>query len=371
MSNQFSALFRDLREGRVTRRDVAKIAGSLGLATVAMHNPRPVGAVEGEIPLYFTWTGYEIPELHQAYVDEHGGSPESSVFGDEEEALQKIRAGFSVDVAHPCVETMQKWYDAGILLPLDQSRLTYWDDMWPELQNMEGTHFDGELYFAATDWGNSSVLYRTDIVDTEESWYMLFDEKYAGRISPWNSNSNVYAAAAYLGLDMYNVSQEDLEGPVADLLRQQREVTRFYWDDPVQAEQAMATGEVVSMYAWNASLVNLLAQGIPVAYANPKEGIWTWCCGLSRISTGDGDEDLIYDFVNAWMTPESGAFLIDTYGYGHSNQKAFEMVPPERLDELGISSPSALFANGVFFKPLDPETENRYQTMWDEIISGM
>jgi spermidine/putrescine-binding protein len=292
------------------------------------------------------------------------------VFADEEEGLQKVRSGFSVDIGHPCIETMQKWYDAGILKPLDQSRLTYWNDMWPELQTMEGTHFDGELYFAATDWGNSSILYRTDIVDTEESWYMLFDEKYAGRISPWNSTSNVYAAAQILGLDMFNVAQEDLEGPVADLLRQQREGTRFYWDDPVQAEQAMASGEVVAMYAWNASLVNLLAQDIPVAYANPKEGIWTWCCGLAHIQTGDGDEDLVYDFINAWMAPESGQFLIDSYGYGHSNQEAFELVPAERLAELGISSPTELFAEGVFFKPLDPQTENRYQTMWDEIISG-
>lgn len=370
MGNVFSPLFRDLREGRVSRREVARIAASVGLGVVAFQNPRTASAAEGDQPMYFTWTGYDIPELWPAYEAAHG-LPNTSVFASEDEAFTKMRAGFGVDIAHPCVETMQKWHDAGLILPLDKSRLVHWDDMWPELHDMEGTHFNGDLVFAATDWGNSSVLYRTDMVDTEESWYMLFDTKYAGRISPWNSTSNIYAAAQILGLNMWDVPQDELEGPVSDLLRQQRDGTRFYWDDPSQAEQAMAAGEVVTMYAWNASLVNMLDQGVPVAYANPKEGIWTWCCGLCRINSGTADEDLIYDFINAWQAPEAGEFLIDSYGYGHSNMKAFDMVPPERLAQLGLSSPGELFAKSVFFRPLDPQVENRYTLVWENIMAGM
>jgi spermidine/putrescine transport system substrate-binding protein len=370
MGNPFTPLFRDLREGRVTRRDVAKVAASVGLGVAVMRNPRPARAAEGEPPLYFTWTGYDIPELWPAYAEEHGVPP-TSVFASEDEAFTKMRSGFAVDIAHPCVETMLRWRDGGLLLPLDTSRLTYWNDLWPELKESEGVSFDGEVYFAPTDWGNSSVLYRSDLVDTEESWYMLFDDKYAGRISPWNSTSNVYAAAQILGFDMWDVPEGELLGPVADLLRQQRNNTRFYWDDPVQAEQAMASGEVVTMYAWNASVVNLKAQGIPIAYANPKEGIWTWSCGLCRISSGSGDENLVYDFINAWQSPEAGQFLIDSYGYGHSNKLSFDLVPPERLDELGISTPEALFSKSVFFKPLDPVVEARYTSRWEEIQAGM
>ena len=370
MGNPFTPLFRDLREGRISRREVVKIAASVGVGIVATQNPRLAAAEAGEQPMYFTWTGYDIPELWPAYEAAHG-LPHTSVFASEEEAFTKMRSGFSVDIAHPCVETMQRWADGGLILPLDTSRLIWWDDMWPELHDMEGVHLNGEVVFAATDWGNSSVLYRTDLVDTEESWYMLFDPKYEGRISPWNSTSNIYAAAQILGLDMWNVPQEELEGPVSDLLRQQRAATRFYWDDPTQAEQGMAAGEIATMYAWNASLVNLKAQDVPVAYANPKEGIWTWCCGLCRINSGSGDEDLVYDFINAWQSPEAGQFLIDSYGYGHSNKLAFDMVPPERLAELGLSSPSELFEKSVYFKPLDPQVEARYVETWENIMAGM
>jgi spermidine/putrescine transport system substrate-binding protein len=238
------------------------------------------------------------------------------------------------------------------------------------MRETRGVYYGDDAFIAPMDWGNSSIIYRTDIYEGEETWMMLFDERYKGKIGARNGSSNAWAAAQILGFDIFAPTEEQLEGPIADMLRKQRDLVRFYWDDQSEAEQAIASGEVVVAYAWNAALKNLKDQGIPVAYANPKEGIWTWCCGLARIATGDADENLVYDLINAWMAPESGVYLIDSYGYGHSNQEAFARVPPERLDELGISSPSELFAKGVFFKPLDPLTENRYQTMWDEIISG-
>ena len=42
---------------------------------------------------------------------------------------------------------------------------------------------DGQTYFVPFDWGNSSIIYRTDMVDiSEESWGLLYDERYAGKV---------------------------------------------------------------------------------------------------------------------------------------------------------------------------------------------
>ena len=40
-------------------------------------------------------------------------------------------------------------------------------------------------------------------------------------------------------------------------------------------EHAVASGECVVVYPWNETLVNLLDQGIPVAFG--------WACGLVRL----------------------------------------------------------------------------------------
>ena len=44
--------------------------------------------------IVFDWGGYEDPAFFTTYVDKYGGSPEYSFFSDEEEAFQKVRAGF-------------------------------------------------------------------------------------------------------------------------------------------------------------------------------------------------------------------------------------------------------------------------------------
>src|SRR3546814_17060206 len=65
--------------------------------------------------------GYEDPSFHQSYADKYGDAPTFAVVGDEEEAFQKLRAGFKADLAHPCSQSVLKWREAGPLKPLDTS----------------------------------------------------------------------------------------------------------------------------------------------------------------------------------------------------------------------------------------------------------
>lgn len=358
-----------LRKGGVSRREFNAAALTAGLVATAI--PFKDGhAVTGQMPVYFTWSGYEIPELHQPFIDKYGRSPDYSVFAGEEEALSKMRAGYTPDILHPCVEATRKWMDAGILAPIDISRVQHWDDIYPELQHTEGVWYDGECRFVPTDWGNSSIIYRTDIYEGEETWGMLFDERYKGRIGGRNTSAMVWAAAQYLGFDMWNPTDEQLYGPIADLLRKQRDLVRFYWDDQTSMEQGIASGELVVAYAWNEALVHLLDQGIPVAYANPKEGIWTWLCGLSLTVGRQADEQMCYDFIDAWLAPETGKYLTEAYGYGHGNKNSIKLVDPAITDRLGISDPSSLFANGIFFRPIDPELDEKYVKLFEEILAG-
>ncbi len=76
----------------------------------------------------FDWAGYEDPNFFQAYVEKYGGPPTFAFFGDEEEAFQKMRAGFTPDLAHPCSQSVAKWREAGLLAPLDTSKIEAWDD---------------------------------------------------------------------------------------------------------------------------------------------------------------------------------------------------------------------------------------------------
>ena len=119
---------------------------------------------------------------------------------------------------------------------------------------------------------------------------------------------------------MFEPTIEQLEGPIADMLRKQRDLVRFYWDDQSEAEQAIASGEVVVAYAW--------------------------------------------------LDAETGKWLIENYNYGHSNAKAFELADQQLLEELGWSSPDSQFDEGIFFEPYDPQVEERYTVLFEEIKAG-
>ena len=363
-----------LAAGDMTRRQLNKLLAGVGLAAVTVPFASGRASAAGEVNV-FTWAGYDIPDIMQPYVQEHGGPPAFSLFGEEEEALQKMRAGFRPDLAHPCSANVGRWRDSGLFSPIDTGRLENYADVWEKLKQIEIAQHGGETWFVPFDWGNSSVLYRTDLVDEsyieEESWSILFDKDYANRLAVYDAvDGAVIVAALVAGVENpFDPTDEEIER-VRELLREQRDVLRFYWTDQSAVEQGLASGELVAAYAWNSSVVTLKEQGLPVKYMNPKEGILTWVCGLMMLEDGPGDEQARYDVIDAMLAPESGAWLIDNYGYGHANSKSFDMVSPGRLDELGLSTPEALFEQGVFFQPITPEQREKYIDMFEEVKAG-
>tara|TARA_B100000676_G_scaffold274556_1_gene294121 strand:+ start:7781 stop:8905 length:1125 start_codon:yes stop_codon:yes gene_type:complete len=359
-----------LIHGRISRRNFVQATALAGLAPVASSMaPSAVRADASDLN-YFTWSGYEVPELHQSYIDKYGGSPAWSVFASAEDGLQKIRAGFQTDLSHPCVDNVPKWQAAGVIQPLDPSRVTYWDDMFPALHDMTGAVVDNDLYMILTDFGLSSIIYRTDIYEGEETWNMLFDEEYAGRICARGTFVNLSIALKMLGYDVFEPTDEQL-AEAGDLARKQRPLVRFYWESQTDMEQAIASGECVMGYAWNEALVNLTEQGVPVAFAAPKEGAFGWACGLVHMTGSEADGDMVYDFIDAWLAPESGKFLIEAYGYGHGNAKSFDLVDPATLTALGYDDPMALMSGTTFFVPASPESDAKQLQLWEDIQAGL
>jgi spermidine/putrescine-binding protein len=343
-------------------------AMGLGLVTVVSRGS-PARAAPEDL-LMFTWAGYEVPQMHQAYTAKHGVSPQFSIFGGTEEAFQKLTAGFVADVSHPCVEDVVRWRGAGLIRRLDESRLEHWPDLFPDLFNLPGATINGEHWFIPIDWGNGSLLYRTDLVDVqEESWGLAFDETYKGKISMYNAVPTVTVAALVLGINPFEFSDEE-GARIKELLMKQRELVRFYWDAPADYQQAMASGEIAIAYAWNDGLAALRKQGLPVKYMKPKEGILTWTCGVVHMADARATDDEVYDFLNAYSAPETGKFLIEEYGYGHSNKKSFEIADQAIVENLGFTSPAELFSTGVFETETSPEMAQKRNDLFESVKMG-
>ncbi len=365
-------LIRGVRERRLSRRQILSGLASMGIAATMM--PVLPGRAKAAVDVnFFTWSGYDIPELFTKFAEKYGEDPTFSVFGEEEEALQKLRSGFTPDVSHPCSSNVRRWRDAGVIKPVDTSRIGNWPDMFPVLKHIRGVQLEGETFMVPFDWGNTSIAYRADLVDIEEESYsILLDERYKGRMSMFDSAETATAIGGLLSgaRDIFNMSDEEIDRAF-EVVAKIHQNLRFYWTDPTQIAQALAAGELVASTAWNETSVTLKQQGIDVKYMNPKEGILTWVCGLALVKDGPGDEQQKYDMIDAMLEPEVGEFMINEYGYGHSNEKSYELVDPVRIEELGVGNPAALLVRTKFFDEMPQQMREKVNAKFEQVKAGL
>ena len=367
-----------LATGKITRRQFTGLLASMGVATVTFPMmTNSVRAAPEDHPTVFTWEGWDAVEHHGEYFAKYGEYPNFAIFGDEEEAFAKMQAGAKYDVTHPCSYKVEIWRDAGILQPIDVSRLSHWPDVIPSLKQIPGmTTDDGSIWFVAADWGNTSVMYNPDLVDPkyqeEETWGILWDERYAGRLSMSDSLiDGVMVAAIYGGAENpFNMTEAEVE-TTRELLRKQLPLLRYYWSSPTDIENSMAAGELVATSAWNDAFTALKNAGHNVKYMKPKEGAMTWVCGFCLMADADPDKlEKSYDAINAFLSPESGEFEILEEGYGHANAKAFDQVDEAALAERGLSKdPEAVLSSGIFQVPI--KNEAALQGMFEEVKAGL
>ncbi|MGI9387562.1 MAG: ABC transporter substrate-binding protein [Methyloligellaceae bacterium] len=364
-----------VRNGDLSRRAFNKTLLGAGISLVATSfGSRMTQAAAADQATYFTWGGYDVPEMFGAYIKKHGEKPNFATFGGSEEALTKMRGGFVPDVAHPCNQAVPRWVATGLFQTADTSKLSNWGDVMPELYNFEGNMEGDRPYMVPFDWGQSSVTYRTDLFDLagkEESWGMLWDERYKGRIGVLASAADTWwCGAIYAGVDFKNIASDESFKKVAALMRKQRPLVRVYTDDTTTLEQALASGEMVAALTWNSSAVTLKKQGIKVKFAKPKEGALTWVCG-AMIHKKAKKLDKAHDIIDSMLSVDTGKWLIGENGYGHPNKKAFDLFTDKQLADLGLSrNPVEILNAGKFQVPQSQEFETKMNKEFEKIKAG-
>jgi spermidine/putrescine-binding protein len=363
-------LLKDLRRNKFDRRTFMQGVATAGLVGTMM----PARSAKADTTItVFEWSGYDIPELFTDYINKYGTTPEFAAFGEEEEALQKMRGGFVADISHPCTSNVRRWRDAGVITPIDVSLIERWDEIIPSLKEPKGVQIEGQWYHVPFDWGNTSLLYRADLVEIEEESYsILLDERYAGKMSVFDSAETASAIGGLLAgvEDPFDQTPEEI-ARTFEVWSKIHQNLRFYWTDVTQFEQALASGEIVVASAWNESVGKLQAEGVNVKYMNPKEGILTWVCGLAANLNAPGDDQEVYDLLNSVLDPEVGKWLIENYNYGHSNAKSYDIADPDVLASMGLTDPVATMEASNFFDEMPNEMREAVNAELERVKAGL
>ena len=322
----------------------------------------------------FDWSGYgngdyypkeEKQFLWEDYQKATGDTPKFFLFENDDSGFTKVASGTTYDIVHPCAYRFQDYVDLGVMQPWDTSQIPNFSQLNPVLE--KAGQIDGKQYFIVEDWGFIAPLYRADKVDPqEESWSLLFDDRYAGKIS-WINTLEMLVIAAYLNgvSNPWDMTDEELDAQKQFLISK-KPLVKVFWDQSYQLFQDFKREEVWIGYAWPDAYAYAKGAGLDVEYMNPKEGRITWSCGLGLF----GDSQNYYhahDYADSWSSSKAAQFLVGSYYYGHANTNidldgiSADIVKALSLDDLSILEPPNSNVESYIPRRQD------YANAWDEV----
>jgi spermidine/putrescine transport system substrate-binding protein len=348
------------------------MAAVAAVAAFAWPHGGPAPKEPGQIAL-FQWEDYMDPPFLSEYQRKYKEPPRITIFADEDEAFAKMRAGFTPDVMGPCYYEFPRWQEAGLLQPIDTTKLKNWSKLSPTLRNLPGIAAGpNKVWFVPHYWGNTSVTIRTDLAPeyaAHPSWKILFDPKYKGRISALEGVDDVVPfVARMIGVDAYNMTPAQWER-VQDKLRELVAQTRMVTSDDAALMQALNSGEIVAAMSWRIVYSTLHKEGKPVAYVNPPDGIFTYVCGLV-MHKNPADATKATALIDSMIGDEGALYTIQTLGDEPANEAVLDKVPDTTFQNLGISRDvESLLRTGIFQRRLKNKEE--LVEAWTEIRAGL
>jgi spermidine/putrescine transport system substrate-binding protein len=316
--------------------------------------------------LVLEWGGYEAEDF---WTDFKSGHPDTDVtfeFGDTDaNILAQMQGGSQADIFHFYTGWQQFYVDEGLVQEIDTSKLTNWDKVPVEYQELG--QIDGKQYFVPWDWGFTSILYNTEQVDEVTSWDALFNEDYAGHVSMWNDGPGAVAVSSYInGWDETALTDDQLAQIEQDWI-DQKPLNAFYWSgEYTDLCPAVQDGTIWVAYAWQGCYATALAAGDPVAYANPEEGRNSWV-GLYGISADSDSPELALEFLDQKLAETSCANAVTLFYYGCANGDVMSSIDdPVLIEAFGLDDPSILESTN--FTPLVTEEQREAWTaMWERV----
>ena len=333
----------------------------------------PVAAAVNDTPTLFQWEDYGDAPFLAEYKARFNETPKTALFADEDEAFAKMRAGFKPDVMGPCYYEFPRWQEAGLLQPIDTTKLKNWNKISPTLRNLPGIAAGpGKVWFVPHYWGNTSITYRTDLAREyvgHESWNILFDPKYRGRISVLEGvDDTVPFIAKMIGIDAYSMSAADW-GRVQAKLRDVVKQARFISSDDTSLAQGLASGEIVAAMTWRITYKTLKAEGRPVAFMNPPGGMFTFVCGLTMSKDAKNYEKALA-LIDSSLSDAAADYMVRTIGDSPANVVQLAKEPDSVFQALGIPREvDAFLKTGIFQRRL--KNKDQIVNTWTEIRAGL
>ena len=318
------------------------------------------------------WEGYADPSFVRGFEEAHRCKVVASYMGSSDELVAKLRGGSAsnYDVVSPSSDVATMIAASGLAAPLDLSKLPSYSQLAPKLRALPLVRVGEKVYGVPFMWGPNPLLYDTTLfAKPPESWSLLWDPKYRGKISVWDDLSTVCMAAQILGFDkpgpgaLYNLSDEQLARAKQKLLELKPNIRKI-WATGGELTNLFQNHEVVAAMGWPLMTNQLRKLNFPIGETIPRENTTGWIDHL-MITAASEHQELAHAFLEYMIQARTQKGLTDVTGYVPANPLAAQQMSPEEKKNLHLDDPDAYMARIYFWR--DVPRRNKYNEIWNEV----
>lgn len=327
---------------------------------------------KGEVLNVFNWGEYISDTYEDGMLDVNkefekltGIKVNYVTYESNEDMYAKIKnGGASYDIVIPSDYMIERMINEELLQKFDVKSLPnyhYIDEKY------RGMYYDeNDEYSVPYNVGMVGLIYNTKMVDeTPDSWKIMWDEKYAGKILMIDNPRDAFAIPQKIFGYSFNSTDEKELSDVAQMLIDQKPLLQGYVMDEVYNK--MESGEAAMVPYYVGDFITMHDVNPDLAFVYPKEGVNIFVDAMC-IPKSAQNVSAAMKYINFMLDPEIGICNAWYIGYASPNKGVVEN--PEYADyaENELLYPDdEHMPNTEYFHNLPQETLERFSSLWNEI----
>ncbi len=283
------------------------------------------GAKPNELNLLI-FEGYGEPGWVDSFVAETGAKINITNATSVDEIFSKLVAngGKGYDLVTLDTSQFPRYYQQKLIVPVNLDNVpNYRKETLPAFRDLKVTMFDGKQYGIPYAWGTIPMFYVQSVFPkAPDSWRVLWDEKYKGKIIVLDEpqNSMVLMAMIIGGVkNIWSFTEPDIDR-IKEGFKSLAPQIRTLSAGATDMINLIASGEAAVGMAFGEQTAYVANQkGLNVGLTIPKEGATGWL-DCWAISAGTQNKELAEKWINHVIIKKYNKLMSDTIGYpGASN----------------------------------------------------
>lgn len=224
----------------------------------------------------------------------------------------------------------------GLTTPLDVKKLSHFQDLYPNLKSNKWIEFNHQITAVPWAWGPTGLLYNEETISKPDSWKILWDEQYQGKISLWNDVSMIWTTTLSLGYkNIYNLTQKQLTEVKNKLFELNNQIYAYY-SGGEQAEEFIKNGHASILNSWYDPSSRLRKQNKEFKMIIPKEGA-VGMFDSYLIHPNSKNKNAAYKYINIQISPSIQKEMFRITGLVPANKKTKKTLTKEEIKSLPVN----------------------------------